>query len=147
MSEGTRCRFEDELLDAIGRGFVNDELRGHVEACGPCRELHLVAGALLDDRRQASIEAALPGAGTMWWRMQARMRQEAQAAARRSLVIGQAATLVIAVALVASLFGVEIATGVRDVIAAVRLSTPLLVVLSLPLLLAPIAGWVALRQK
>ena len=145
MSVST-CRFEDELLDAIGRGFVNAELTAHIDGCESCRELHVVAGAVLDDRREAMVEAAVPNSGTMWWRMQVRLRQEAQAAARRALLIGQAATILIAVALTASLFGVEITTGVRDVVANVELSTGMLVVLTASLLLAPIAGWVAVRQ-
>jgi hypothetical protein len=141
------CRFEEELIDAIGRGYVNEELTAHVAGCESCRELQIVAGAVLDDRRDAMIEAAVPNSGTMWWRMQVRLRQEAQAAARRSLLIGQAATIVIAVALTASLFGVEITAGVKEMIATIRLSTPLLIALTASLLIAPIAGWVAIRQK
>ena len=142
-----RCLLEDELLDAMGRGYVNDELTAHVARCASCSELQLVAGAVLEDRREAMIEAAVPNSGTMWWRMQVRLRQEASATARRSLLIGQAATILIAIALTASLFGGEITAGVRGMIATIRLSTPLLVALSVSMLIAPIAGWVAIRQK
>jgi hypothetical protein len=141
------CDREDELLDALGRGFVGPELDEHVRACDACTELRLVAGGLLDERIQAVAEAHVPSPGTMWWRLQVRHRQEVQAAARRSLLIGQAATLAIAIVLAVSLFGVEIAGGVREVISAIRLSTPLLIALGTWLLLAPIAGWVAIRQK
>ena len=141
-----RCQFEDELIDAIGRGFVNPEITAHIESCASCTELQLVAGAVLEDRREAMIEATVPNSGTMWWRMQVRLRQEAQATARRTLLIGQAATILIAVALTASLFGVEITTGVRQMIATVELSTRVLMVLTAALLLAPIAGWAAIKQ-
>lgn len=141
------CAREQELLDALGRGFVGQELESHVTACVSCSELRLVAGALLDDRAEAMIEAPIPSAGTMWWRMHVRRRQEAQATARRSLLIGQAATLVIALALVAAFFGADITFAVKNVIATLRLSTPLLLALATWLLGAPIAGWVALRQK
>ena len=140
------CHFEDELIDAIGRGFINAELTGHVATCASCTELQLVAGAVLEDRREAMIEATVPNSGTMWWRMQVRLRQEAQATARRTLLIGQAATILIAVALTASLLGVEITSGVRQVIASVELSTRMLIVLTAALLLAPIAGWAAIKQ-
>ncbi|HEX6094740.1 MAG TPA: hypothetical protein VF432_00345 [Thermoanaerobaculia bacterium] len=141
------CPRENELLDALGRAYVGAELEAHVASCASCSELRLVAGALLDDRTQAMIEAPVPSAGTMWWRMRVRQRHEAQATARRTLLIGQAATLVIALVLVASFFGGDVASAVKHVIATIRVSTPLLLALATWVLLAPIAGWVALRQK
>ena|SRR5688500_12394136 len=141
------CDFEDELLDAIGRGHVGAELDEHVKTCVSCSELRIVAGALLDERVHAMTEAPVPSAGTMWWRMQMRQRHEIQATARRSLLLGQAATLAIAIALVVSLLGGEVAVGVRDVVTSFRLSTPLLLAAATWLLLAPIAGYVAMRQK
>lgn len=143
----TTCPREDELLDALGRGFVGPELSDHVANCASCGELHLVAGALLDDRRQAITEAAVPSSGSMWWRMQMRQRHETVERARRSLVIGQALTLMIAIGLLVSLFGVDIATGMRGVIASIRINTPILLALATCILLAPIAGYVTLRQK
>jgi len=142
-----RCHREDELLDCLGRGFVGPELEAHVAKCSPCAETRLVAGALLDERVQAVAEAPVPSGGTMLFRMQMRYRQEAQATARRSLVIGQAATLMIAIVLVASLFGAEIAVGARQVIAAIPFSTQVLIAIATWILLAPIAGYVAVKQK
>ena len=141
------CLREDELLDALGRGFVGPELDSHVATCGSCSELRLVAGALLDDRREAVIEAPVPSARTMWWRMQMRLRQEHQAKARRSLLIGQAMTLAIAVIVVGTLFGTDVAVEVRQVMATIRVSIPLLLALTVWLVLAPLAGWVAIKQK
>ena len=141
------CHHEDELLDSLGRGFVGAELASHVATCSSCTELQTVAGALLDERVQAVAEATVPSSGTMWWRLQVRARHDAAAAARRSLFVGQAATLVIALALMGWVFGGDIAVGVRQVIAAVRVSTPLLLMLATWIILAPIAGYVAIRQK
>ncbi len=141
-----RCEREDELLDSLGRGFVTDELTAHMGECVACAELHLVAGALLQDRVQAIEEAPVPASGTMWWRMQMRQRHDAQVMARRSLFVGQAVTLAIALVLVAALLGSEVVSGVRDVVASVKLSTPLLLALASSLLLFP-AGWIAIRQK
>ncbi len=141
------CPREDELLDALGRGFLGAELETHVAACEPCTELRAVAGALLDDRERTMLEAPIPSAGTMWWRMLVRRRHDAEATARRSLLIGQAATLAIAVTLVVTFFGAEVTTAMREVIATIRVSTPLLIAVATWALIAPIAGWVALKQK
>ena len=142
-----RCQREDELLDALERGFVGAELDAHVASCPFCTEFRMVAGALLDDRAVAMMEAQVPSAGTMWWRMRARQLQEAESTARRSLLIGQAATLTVAIALMILFFGSDMAFAVRDLIATIRLSTPLVLAFATWILLAPIAGWVAIRQK
>ena len=144
---GDRCVREDELLDALGSAFIGAELEAHVASCSACGELRLVAGALLDDRAQAMLEAPIPSAGTMWWRMRVRHRQEVQRATRRTLLIGQAATLLVALTLGFAFFGADVAVALKNVIAAIRVSTPLLLALATWALVAPIAGWVALRQK
>ncbi len=153
----TQCHRENELLDALGSGYVGAELAMHVAECVSCSELHLVAGALLNEKVQAAAEAPVPASGTMWWRMQLRRRQEAQAAARRTLVVGQAMTLSVAIGLVVAFFGSELMSGVRASFSSMPFSMPsiqftmpsmvLLVVLGSWLLIAPIAGWVAMRQK
>ena len=144
---GETCSREGELLDALARGFVGAELAEHVASCPSCGELSGVAGALLDDRAQAMAAAPVPSAGTMWWRLQVRRRREAEATARRSLLIGQAVTLAVAIGLVVSFFGAHLAFAVRDWMATLRLSAPLLLTLAASILVVPIAGWVALRQQ
>jgi hypothetical protein len=141
------CEREDELLDALARGFVGAELESHAASCTSCLELRTVAGAVLEDRSHAIAEAAIPNAGTMWWRMQVRHRQEVQSAARRSLLIGQAATIVIAFALIYAFFGTELVGGMREWITALRINTPLLIVLATWIVAAPIGGYLAIRQK
>jgi VIT1/CCC1 family predicted Fe2+/Mn2+ transporter len=141
------CPREVELLTALGRGFLAPDLAAHVQQCACCSELHLVAGALLDERTTAVAEAPVPSAGSIWWRLQMRHRREAQATARRTLLVGQAVTLGVAMVLLLTLFGSEVVHAVRHVVAAVRLSTPLLLALVTLLLLAPIGGWLATRQK
>jgi hypothetical protein len=148
------CPREDELLAALGRGFVAADLDAHAASCPDCGELSRVAGALLDERARAIAEAPVPAAGTMWWRMRVRQRQEAVARARRTLLVGQAATLAIALALVVGLFGSdvavfgsEVAGALRHLAAGVRPGTPILAALGAGLVLAPLAGWAALRQE
>ena len=141
------CQREDELLDALGRGFVPAELEAHIVDCPSCSELRTVAGALLDERCQALAEAPVPAAGTMWWRMQIRQRQEAEEMGRRSLLVGQGVSIAVAVALMITLFGSEITGVFHELAATFRPSTPVLVALAAWALVTPIAGWVALRQK
>ena len=145
VNNANPCPREDELLDALGAGFIGDELESHIATCASCHELRLVAGALLDERVQAVTEAALPSSGTMLWRMQMRRREEAQSAARRSLLVGQAVTLAAALVLVFTLLGGTLAGEALNVIASIELSTPLLLAVAAWLLAAPIAGWVLIR--
>ena len=142
-----RCPHEDELLEALSRGYVANELEEHVAACDACAELRLVAGALLDDRAQSMLEAPIPSAGSMWWRLRVRHRHDAEAAAHRSLLIGQAVTLAIALTVVIALFGGSLAGEVRNLVATIRVSTPLLVAAAMWMVAAPIAGWLALRRE
>lgn len=141
------CPREPELLDALGRGLVGAELTGHVDACPACTELRIVAGALLDERIDAMAEAPVPAAGTIWWRMQMRQRHDVQVTARRFLFIGQALTLTIAIALTARFFGADLATIFREVVASIHLTKPVLIALAAWIVLAPIGGYVAIRQK
>lgn len=143
----TRCAREDELLTALGRGFLGLDLEAHLRECPSCRELHLVAGALLDERTAAVAEASVPSAGTTWWRVRLRHRQEAQAAARRTLFVGQALSLAVAVGLLLALFGPGLLHTARQLVASLQLSTPLLLALAALLLLVPIGGWIAVRGK
>ena len=141
------CARESELLAALGRGFLDADLLAHLQSCAACRELRLVAGALLEDRASTVAAAPVPGGGTMWWRMQVRHRQEARAAARRALLVGQALTVAVAAALLVTLLGTEVTQGVRQMVTAVRIDYPLLLPLAGLLLAVPIGGWLAVRQK
>ena len=141
------CDREDELLEALGRGYVGAELESHLTSCAACSELRLVAGALLDDHAHAVAEAPVPSSSMMMARIRIRMRQDAQATARRSLLIGQAATLLIAIALVAAFFGTDVAGSVKSLASTIKFSTPLLLGFTAWIVAAPIAGWVAIRQK
>jgi hypothetical protein len=140
------CRRERELLDALMRGYVDPDLAAHASECAACCELRLVAGALIEERIDAVAAAPVPSAEAMWLRMQMRAHQDAQARARRSLVIGQAATLLVAIGLVLSLFGGDLVAAAYRVVTSIRISTPLLLVIATWLVTAPLAGWVAIRR-
>lgn len=83
----------------------------------------------------------------MLWRMQMRRRQEAQSAARRTLLIGQAVTLAAALVLVFLLLGGNLLGEAVNVIASIQLSPPLLLAVAIWLVAAPIAGWVLMREE
>ena len=141
------CNRQDELLEALGRAFVPEHLTAHLAQCDSCAELRLVAGALLEERSQAMTEAPVPSAAAMWLRMQLRREHEVEAGARRSLLIGQAVTLTVAMVLIAAVFSSEISAGIRHAFGSISLSTPLILVLATWALLAPLGGWVAIRAK
>jgi len=140
------CTYESELLDALGRGYLGPELEAHLASCASCTELRVVARALLEDRSHAIAEAAVPSSATMLWRMRVRHRQETETTARRSLLIGQAATLLIAVTLAVAWFGHTMATGLRN-LTSIAVSPALVCVLALWIIAAPIAGWWVAARK
>ena len=153
------CPREPELLDALARGFLGPEMEEHAASCPECGEARTVAAAFLDEKEIAVAEAPVPSAGTMWWRVRLRERREAEERARRSLLVGQATTLVAAVALLLALFGGHIASGLRAAAEAARIGSSLpaglagaLVVgvglaLALAVVVTPIAGWWTLRRR
>jgi hypothetical protein len=147
MKTVERCGREDELLDALGNGFVSGELEAHVARCAACSELRLVAGALLGDRTDAMREAAVPSSASMWWRMQMRYRQDVATATTRSLLIGQALTLALAVGLMALIFGGQVTGAVRHLATSINVSTPILLAIATTIVAAPFAGYVASRSK
>lgn len=94
------CAREPEILAALraGRspGERDDELHAHLRACEDCRELLEVASAVLEDHDVRAADATLPGSGLVWWRMQARVRQETARSAMRTLLLVQVFSVSIA---------------------------------------------------
>jgi len=84
-------------LESIGAGrwadCVDEELKDHVAGCAECSEIATVAFALVEDRRAAVREAAVPSSGLVWWRMQMRARREEQRAAGRTVSLTHAVVL------------------------------------------------------
>lgn len=142
------CAREEELLDALTRGYIGPELEAHIAACASCKELQVVAGAVLDDRANAVAAAPIPSSATMLWRMKTRHRQDLADQARRTLLFGQAATLLVAVTLVLAFFGRNVASSVHAAWSHMPpLSLPLVCALAFWIVAAPIAGWVVARGK
>lgn len=140
------CHREDELLDALRRGFIGAELDEHIATCPSCAELRAVAGALLDDRAEAIASAEVPTPGAMLWRIRVRARREAEARARRSLLFGHAATLAAAIALVIVFFGDALGPAVRQLFQPLTAHLPFVIAAAICLLIAPFGGWMVVRR-
>jgi hypothetical protein len=108
-----RCDGERDLLDALSTGrwpeACDEELREHVEGCVDCREVLLVADALLTDRRDEEQVSDVPASGAVWWRMQLRMEREAKEVAEKT--VGRVHGAVIAIT-VAAITLILVATSV-----------------------------------
>lgn len=144
-----QCAREADVLDALQAGHVTAELSHHLEECADCREIESVAGALLDDRATSLSEARIPSSGTMWWRMQIRLRGDAEVRTRRALVLGQGITLLVALGLIAILLGDWLLPGITSTFSGISLTTPIvtLSVLAVVALIAvPVAGWIVVHR-
>lgn len=106
------CPREPEVVQALRRGALPEDLRGHAEECPDCREAWAVATRL---RELAASErpAGLPTAGQIWWRAEVVRRltadsEIAEQAARPAIWGMMLGLLVAAGGLVLSLvFGAE----------------------------------------
>ena len=93
MRAMNECRHATAVLEAVVAGHwperANDELRSHVSACASCAELVDLSAALSVEAGRLEVEASLPTAGAMWWRMQARQRAESARVAERPIAVVQ----------------------------------------------------------
>ena len=163
----TDCAREDDVLDMLAAARWPDrcdtELAAHLHACGVCRELVEVAAPLLDEHDRATREARIPSSALVWWRAQARAREEAARAAARPIAFAQgvaaACAVWAAVFLVRAFpapYGIDwrgwltrIAGAIPDVsgaASAIPGGVLFLVVIGGSLLLAPIALLMILRE-
>ena len=150
------CPRETEVVEALRSGAwpagCDEELRSHSATCPSCRDLVEVATALLEDREASIHEAALPGSGVVWWKLQMRLRQEAVQSARRTLLLVQACALSIAGGLALLMLQLFV-PGWSALVTSVLPSTlrgvgPLLlgVVAWIALAAAPLAAYLASRK-
>jgi hypothetical protein len=97
MTTPGACEREPDLLAALARGGLTEELQAHVETCPDCREAQHVWTYLasLDRENEA---APLPAPGLIWWRAQlaARRNQAEESVAAIKLANKTAAALTLA---------------------------------------------------
>jgi hypothetical protein len=103
------CRWESEVLAAVLESRwpnrVEDELRTHAASCPICAEVAAVASVLEADREDLRPLAALPDAGSVWWRARWRASREAAAVAGRPITAAQVLAFACAAGLAGACFG------------------------------------------
>jgi hypothetical protein len=83
------CDKENRVIEAVKRGFWDDEIREHVAECEACADLALTASFLHDDASWARMEAtgALPSPGQIWWKAQIFAKRDAVQRATLPIVV------------------------------------------------------------
>jgi len=76
-----QCEREQAVTEMLQSGrwpeACDPALRSHVEKCGVCSEVVLVAKFLREEHASLFADMKLPDAGLVWWRAQLRARREA----------------------------------------------------------------------
>jgi hypothetical protein len=137
------------LLDAIAAGAIGPELRAHADACDSCRELFVVASAVVDDRATLMRSATPPSAGLLWWRMSLREKRETARAAVRTGSFIQFALIAGALAVALAILGisVDVHAVVQAIAASLHASSLPLIALAAWLILAPVAVYFAVTEQ
>lgn len=141
-----QCPREPEVVQALRRGALPEDLRGHAEECPDCREAWAVATRLRE--LAASERPSLPSAGQIWWRAEVvrRLTAESETAeqAARPAMWGMMLGLLVAAGglLLGLVFGAEhLLTGLLPASGAPGDLLPILFVLGLiPLILLFLVG-------
>ena len=81
------CSRESDTARAASVGEWPEGLRAHTADCSVCRDVALVAGALVDARRNLPAEPPVAGAGRIWWIAQLRSRRAAAERAVRPIAV------------------------------------------------------------
>ena len=136
------CPREAEVWRAIEARHwpehCDDELRAHAASCADCADLVEVATVLTEEREDAMHAAQLPPSGAVWYRAHLRVRQDAARSVRRIINVVQVAAVVIAL--------VAVFVIVKPFLPDIQWSLPLIFALVTPLLLTPVAVYLALTE-
>ena len=136
------CPREAEVWRAIEARHwperCDDELRAHAASCVDCADLVEVATVLTEECEDAMHAAQLPPSGAVWYRAHLRVRQDAARSVRRIINVVQVAAVVIAL--------VAVFIIVRPSLPDIHWPLPLILALATPLLLTPVAVYLALTE-
>jgi hypothetical protein len=69
------CEREPEVVRALARGKLPEDLLQHTAACPVCSEVRSITQEL-QHLLQDSVEEPLESAASVWWRLNLRMRRE-----------------------------------------------------------------------
>jgi hypothetical protein len=117
------CPREEDVLEALTIGRMDEELRQHVTSCAICTDVAAVVEPILIDRQDRSRAPHIPSSAVMWWRAQMRARQEAAREAARPVTVAQIVGISCAAAIaigLAVLLSPWLRGTVADVISAAR---------------------------
>ena len=167
------CEHEAAVVQAVlGRRWpdgCDETLRRHAAACDVCREVVEVAPLLREDFQEAREaigrrDVPLPSAGQIWWRAAVHARADAARAAARPLVWGYGAAAACFIGLVAAglswlwpsvapvfdragVFTARLAPVADMAMTTLRAELPIVIVVALCLIAAPVALYFALREE
>ncbi|MEO8683016.1 MAG: hypothetical protein ABI665_28480 [Vicinamibacterales bacterium] len=165
------CPREQEVVNAVLSGvwasIDDDEVAAHAAQCEVCGEVAAIAAVLREDAEHARREVVVPVAGQVWWRAAVRARLERTQAATQPMTLMHGLTAAIAVGLLLAILGMAWPTltgGVEmlkslvtigppsgDVtgamLAALRQSFTLALVVTAGLIITPIAIYFALSDR
>ena len=103
------CQREFDVLETVMSGRwpdgCDEELRVHAQQCAVCVDLIAVAHAVRSEQLVEMQEANVPPSGVVWWKAQRRSRQEALAAAQRTITALQTGTMAAAVIIGLAIIG------------------------------------------
>jgi hypothetical protein len=110
------CPHESTIVASLATGTLPEDLRLHISNCAVCSEVYSAASGLLRFAG-ALAEEPLPSGGSMWWRLNLKMRQERARRAQQPLVwMGR--ILYLAVAMMASFIVTQLPDPSRPAVAA-----------------------------
>jgi hypothetical protein len=86
------CEKEAAVIEAVRRGVWDGDLRAHASDCQACSDAVLAAETLRTMQASDLVDAQVPSAGWMWWRMQLRAKREAAERVTQPITLIQQAT-------------------------------------------------------
>jgi hypothetical protein len=114
--EMPECEREPEVVRALARGGLPEDLLQHTEACLACREVRSITQEL-QHLLQDSLEEPLESAASLWWRLNLRMRRDKVNRAKLPLVwMGRICAATVLLAVFFALWQVSIDTTFSDVL-------------------------------
>jgi len=90
------CEKEQEVVAAVLRGSLHEELLAHAAGCDVCAEVMLVAGILNQEIATAAANSQPPDAAYIWRRGQDAARQQAVAKATAPIRIARICATIVA---------------------------------------------------
>ena len=110
------CEREPEVVRALARGELPEDLLRHIEACLVCSEVRSITREL-QHLLQDSLEEPMESAASLWWRLNLKMRRDKVSRAKMPLVwMGRICAVTVLLAVFFALWQVSTSATVSDVL-------------------------------